>query len=105
LRDLGRQASVKVKARPRKENLEWVRARPCEETSEWVRARPREETSEWVRARYEMVVVVYQVVVVTIGIAMTTWSTTNDDVVAVPTLVVWTSMDRRSRKAWKYIYL
>jgi len=52
-----------------------------------------------------MVIVVYLVVVVTIGIAMTKWSTTNDDVVAVPTLVVGTSTDRRSRKAWKNIYL
>ena len=70
-----------------------------------MRARPREETSEWVRERYEMVDVVYLVVVVTIGLAMTTWSTTNYDVVAVPTLVVGTSTDRRSRKAWKNIYL
>ena len=37
-----------------------------------------------------MVVVVYLVVVVPIGIAMTRWSTTNDDV-AVPTMVVGTS--------------
>ena len=51
-----------------------------------------------------MVVVVYLVVVVTIGIAMMTWSTTNDDV-AVPTLVVGTTADWRSRIAWKYIYL
>ena len=50
-----------------------------------------------------MIVVVYLVMVVTIGIAMTSRSTIIDDVVAVPTLVVGTSKDRRSRKAWKYI--
>ncbi len=51
-----------------------------------------------------MVVVVYLVVVVTIGVAMTKWSTTNDDV-AVQTLVVGTSADWRSQIAWKCIYL
>ena len=49
-----------------------------------------------------MVVVVYLVVVVTIGIAMTTWSRPNNDV-AVQTLVVGTGADWRSRIEWKCI--
>ena len=51
-----------------------------------------------------MVIVVYLVVVVTIGVAMTTWSTKYDDV-DVLTLVAGTETDRRSQIERKFIYL